>query len=205
MTHAVEPDRAGGGPASDFQHHTELPATGLSNVLDALLRRLGEGASWLWVAVMLVILVSVISRYVFSEGSVTLEELMWHISSIAWLIGLSYTLVHDAHVRVDVIHERLGLRTQIWIECLGLALLALPFLVIGIYLSVPYFHDSWLQGEVSQAPAGLPYRWFLKAFLPIAFALLAVAAVSRLLRCTALLFGWPQPRGRVSAGGATGP
>ena len=178
---------------ADFQHHTELPTTRLSRVLDRLLGRVGEAFSWLWLAVIGVILVSVISRYVFSEGSVTMEEIQWHISSMVWLVGLSYAFIHDSHVRVDVIHERLSLRKQVWIELLGLLVLALPFLVIGVYMGWPYFHESWLQGEVSQSPAGLPYRWLIKFFMPLAFALLVIAAFSRLLKCTAYLFGRPQP------------
>jgi TRAP-type mannitol/chloroaromatic compound transport system permease small subunit len=178
---------------ADFQHHTELPTTRASRLLDGFLDRVGRVFSFLWLAVIGVILVSVISRYVFSEGSVTMEEIQWHISSVAWLVGLSYAFVHDSHVRVDVIHERLSLRKQVWIELLGLLVLALPFLVIGVYMSWPYFYESFLQGEVSQAPAGLPYRWAMKFFMPLAFALLAIAGISRLLKCTALLFGWPQP------------
>lgn len=192
-------DARGPVPEVEFQHHTALPATRPSALLDGLLERVGSFASWLWLAVVGVILVSVISRYVFSEGSVMMEEIQWHISSMVWLIGLSYALVHDSHVRVDVIHERLGPRTQAWIELLGLLILALPFLAIGVYMGWPYFHESWLQGEVAQSPNGLPYRWFLKFFIPLAFALLVVAAFSRLLRCTAMLFGRPRPR-RPSAG-----
>lgn len=190
---------------ADFQHHTELPGTRPSRVLDRFLGRVGEAASWLWLAVIAVILVSVIARYVFSEGSVMMEEIQWHISSIAWLIGLSYAFVHDSHVRVDVIHERLTPRRQAWIELLGLLVLALPFLLIGIYMGWPYFYESYLQGEVAQSPAGLPYRWAMKFFMPLAFALLVVAAVSRLLRCTALLFGWPAPlRTSTESGRANG-
>lgn len=198
MSEGVDGPGTRHGLVADFQHHTELPTTRISLILDGLLRRAGEWFSWLWLACVAVILVSVISRYVFSEGSVMMEEIQWHISSAAWLIGLAYAFVYDSHVRVDVIHERLGLRTQVWIELLGLALLALPFLLIGLYMAWPYFHDSFLQGEVSQAPAGLPYRWAMKFFLPLAFALLSIAAVSRLLKCTALLFGWPMPLRRAT-------
>lgn len=187
-------DGDGHAPVADFQHHTELPTTRPSHALDGVLDFVGRMFSWLWLAVMAVILVSVISRYVFSEGSVMMEEIQWHISSVAWLIGLSYAFVHDSHVRVDVIHERLSLRRQVWVELLGLLLLALPFLAIGVYMGWPYFYESYLQGEVAQSPAGLPYRWAMKFFVPLAFALLVIAAVSRVLRCTALLFGWPQPR-----------
>lgn len=186
-------DSDGHSLVAEFQHHTELPTTGPSRVLDGILDRVGACFSWLWLAVVAVILVSVISRYVFSEGSVTMEEIQWHISSVVWLVGLSYAFIHDSHVRVDVIHERLSLRRQVWIELLGMLLLALPFLAIGVYMGWPYFHESFLQGEVSQAPAGLPYRWAMKFFLPLAFVLLVIAAISRVLKCTALLFGWPRP------------
>ena len=190
---------------SDFQHHTELPDTRISRFLERCIRWLGDCVSWLWLPLVAAILVSVISRYVFSAGSVTLEEVQWHISSIAWLIGLSYAFISDSHVRVDVIHERLSLRSQAWIELLGLLLMAIPFLAIGVYMTWPYFHESFLQGEVSQAPAGLPYRWAMKFFLLLAFVLLLVAAAARLLRCTALLFGWPRPvrRARAGSGPAT--
>lgn len=185
-------------------HHTELPRTAISDALDRALALIGKAASWFWLAVVAVILYAVVSRYAFNRGSVTLEEVQWHIASAVWLIGLSYAVVTDDHVRVDVLHERFGLRRQTWIECLGILFLLLPFLVIAFWEALPYFLSSWQQGERSQAPAGLPARWLLKLCLVLSFALLAVAATSRLLRCTALLFGWPSPRRMsVPAGGAT--
>ncbi len=172
-------------------HHTELPETTPSRLIDKALDKIGSLASWLWVAIMIVILVSVISRYVFGRGSIMLEEIQWHLYGVAWLIGLSYTLVHDDHVRVDVLHERLSLKAQVWIEFLGILLLLLPFLLIFLYDSVPYFLSSYEINERALAPDGLPARWALKFFIPFAVLLLIVAAVSRLLRCTALLFGVP--------------
>ncbi len=175
-------------------HHTELPETTPSRLIDKTLDKIGGLASWLWVAVMIVILVSVISRYVFGRGSIMLEEIQWHLYGIAWLVGLSYTMVHDDHVRVDVLHERLSLRAQVWIEFLGILLLLLPVLLMFLYDSVPYFLASSETNERALAPDGLPARWALKFFIPLAVLLLMAAAVSRLLRCTALLFGLPRAR-----------
>lgn len=103
----------------DAHHHTELPSTALSNILDAFVDRVGSYFSWLWIATVLVIIYSVVSRYAFGQGSVFLEELAWHLAGAAWLVGLSYTLVHDDHVRVDVLHERFSLKTQAWFEFIG--------------------------------------------------------------------------------------
>lgn len=172
-------------------HHTELPRTTLSDTLDALVDRIGILFSWLWILTVGVILYSVIARYVFSQGSVMLEEVQWHLAGAAWLVGLSYTLVHDDHVRVDVLHERFSLKAQAWCELLGILLLLMPFLIIALWEVTPYALSSFEQGERSQAPGGLPMRWILKFFLPFSMGLLMVAASSRLLKVTALLFNFP--------------
>lgn len=174
-------------------HHTKLPQTRISHALDVVLVRIGKTFSWLWLAVVGVIIYAVVGRYAFGQGSVTLEEVQWHIAGAAWLIGLSYTLATDDHVRVDVLHERFSLKTQGWIEFLGITLLLIPFLGFALYEAVPYALHSYEQGETSQSPAGLSHRWILKSILALSFALLLVGAFSRLLRVTALLFGLPQP------------
>ncbi len=176
-----------------LEHHTALPMTAPSRMMDAGLSVVGKAAAWLWLIVVFIIIWAVVGRYAFGQGSVTLEEWQWHLAGAAWLLGLAYTLSVDDHVRVDVIHERLSLRAQGWIELLGLVLLLIPFLLIGLWEAVPYAHSSFLQGEVSTAPAGLSNRWILKAVMALSFALLLVAAISRLMRVTALLFGLPRP------------
>ena len=175
----------------DPAHHLHLPTTQTSLFLDRLLDRIGSWASWLWLAVMAVILLSVIMRYMFGQGSIMLEEITWHIYGAAWLIGLSYALVHDDHVRVDVLHELFTPRTKARVEFFGILLLLLPFLIIFLWDSLPYFWEAFELGERSQAPDGLPARWVFKFFLPLSLFLLIVGAVSRLLKCSAQLFGRP--------------
>lgn len=178
---------------SDFTSHTRLPTTRPSQVLDGAINGVGYAFSWLWLAVIIVILTAVIGRYVFATSSVMLEEIEWHISGAAWMIGLSYTLVSDHHVRVDVLHERFSIKTQACIEMLGIALLLLPFCIVAIDTGWSVFLSSYQQGEVSRSPGGLPARYVLKFLIPLAFTLLAIGGVSRLLKCTALLFGLPRP------------
>lgn len=177
----------------ELSHHTELPRTAFSNFIENIIEKIGAFCSWFWVLAVGVILYSVISRYVFSQGTVLLEEVQWHLAGAAWLIGLSYTCIHDDHVRVDVIHENLKLKTQAWIELFGILILLLPFLIISLRELLPYVMASFQQGEQSQSPNGLPMRWILKSVLPLAISLLIAATVARLLRTTALLFGFPKP------------
>lgn len=185
---------SGSAALPEFVHQTELPPNRFSEAVDAALNTIGFLFSLLWLPVVGVIIYSVVGRYAFGQGSVMLEEISWHLAGAAWLVGLSYALVTDHHVRVDVLHERLSLNGKAWIEMFGILFLLLPFLVIALDRTFDYFLSSYQQNERSQAPAGLPARWALKGIMVLAFALLLAGAVSRLSKCTTQLFGWPQSR-----------
>jgi len=170
-----------------------LPRNRISNAIDTVVVAAGDAASWLWPILVAVVVLQVILRYGFGMGSVMIEELQWHIYAVGFMIGLSYCADVDRHVRVDALAERWPLRRRAWIELLGLSLFLLPFVVIVAYEGVPYAKSAFDFNEVSAAPGGLPYRWILKSFITIAFALLALTALSRLTRCTTMLFGFPRP------------
>jgi len=191
-----EAEYAGHGEPDDLHllvHHMVLPDTRISLMVDKFLLRVGGAASWLWIALMVVIVLNVVLRYVFGEGRVEFEEIQWHLYAIGFLIGLSYCMVADDHVRVDVLHDRFSLKTQAWVEVFGLVFFLLPFVALVLIYTIPFVQNSWEINEVSQAPAGLPYRWLIKSALLVGFALLGLAALARLTKATALLFKIPHP------------
>jgi len=166
-----------------------LPHTAFSRRVDPLLVKVGQWASWLWAILLVIIMVNVIVRYAFGMGRIEFEEIQWHLYSAGFLLGLAYAYQADVHIRVDVLHERLSPRRQAWVELYGTVLFLLPFIALVLIYSVPFVASSFRYAEVSQAPGGLPYRWIIKAMLPLGFALLLVAVISRLTRVWALLFG----------------
>ncbi|MFP2769414.1 TRAP transporter small permease subunit [Oceanisphaera sp. KMM 10153] len=170
----------------------ELPVNGLSQRLDAVVSAVGRLSSWLWLAVLVVVLTNVFSRFVLSAGSIALEELSWHLFGIAMMLTLGFAVVKDDHVRVDVLREKFSLRTQAIIELAGIVLLALPIMALMVDALVPYAYKAFVYNERSQAPSGLPYRFIFKSALPIGLLLVAMALFSRGLRCTTLLFAFPR-------------
>ncbi len=166
-----------------------LPETAFSRAIDGALDVMGRHISWLWLVLLGVIVVNVVMRYLFDEGHIELEELQWHLYSIGFLLGLSYTYQANGHVRVDVVLVKLSARNQAWLELYGILLALLPFIVLIIWYGIPYAMLSFELNEISQAPGGLPYRWFIKALLPLSFLLLLLAALARLTRLFAFLFG----------------
>jgi len=164
-------------------------AGGESNAVDRLILRIGRFLSWANGVLIIVIVLQVCLRYGFGRGMVALEELEWHLYSVAFMFGLSYAVVTNAHVRVDLISGFLSKRTREWIEILGTVILLLPFIAVVIVYGLEFFQSSWVRSERSLAPMGLPYRWFIKAVIPLSFALLALAALSRLVKAIQFLRG----------------
>jgi TRAP-type mannitol/chloroaromatic compound transport system permease small subunit len=165
-----------------------LPETAFSRRVDPLLVRIGKAISWIWLVLLVIIVANVLLRYVLSQGRIEFEEIQWHLYSIGFLLGMSYAYQADAHIRVDVLHERLSPRLQAWIELYGILLFLLPFIALILIFSLPFVAVSFELAEISQSPGGLPYRWAIKAALPVGFILLWFAVVSRLTRVWAYLF-----------------
>ena len=165
-----------------------LPHTGLSRRIDSFLDVIGRATSYIWIVLLCVIVVNVILRYALSEGRIELEELQWHLYSVGFLLGLSYAYKADTHIRVDLVHERLKSHHKAWIELYGILLFLLPFVFLVLIYGVPFVGSSYALSEVSPSPGGLPYRWLIKAALPLGFGFLLLAVISRLLRVWSFLF-----------------
>ena len=130
-------------------------------------------------AIVLVMAFNVLLRYFFRTGSVAMQELEWHLMAPICMLGLSYAILKDGHVQVDILYGRFPERVQrhhpvhldaCW-SCWSSAIL--------LKLSIPYVLQSYNIGEKSPDPGGLTHRWILKSMLPIGFALLLSRALRR--------------------------
>jgi TRAP-type mannitol/chloroaromatic compound transport system permease small subunit len=159
----------------------------ISDGIGAAVVGIGRVAAWSAVLLVAVILFDVVSRRFFAVGSSKLQELEWYLHTLLFVFCLGLGYVHDTHVRIEILSERLGERTRCWIEAAGCVLFLIPFCLIVIYYSGELTHRSWLKGEVSASATGLPYRWIIKAALPAGMTVLLAAAVSVLLKRIVML------------------
>ena len=175
-------------------HRERFPHTRLSAVTRRFFAQVSRTVSWVWIALIAVIVLNVTMRYLFGEGRIEFEEIQWHLYAIGFLVGIATCMDSDDHVRVDVFHERMSLRSQAWVELYGLLLLFFPFVISVLSFSLPFVSYSFAIAEVSDAPGGLPFRWVIKSFLSLSMLLLIVGGISRLSRVTSYLFGMPAYR-----------
>jgi len=154
----------------------------LSYFLDRLSKYAGIVSALLVMLLALLVAYDAGMRYLFSEGSIALQELEWHLFDIVFLLGLSYALKHDKHVRVDIFFERYTHDTKAIVHILSMLLLVLPFSLLFVTDAFEMVWQSFLQHEVSPDPGGLESRWIIKSFLVVGFVLLIIQAISEVLK-----------------------
>jgi TRAP-type mannitol/chloroaromatic compound transport system permease small subunit len=163
-------------------------ASGARAGIERLVDVVGECTSWIALAIVALMATNVLLRYLFRTGSVWAQELEWHLLVPLVLFGMSYALRHGDHVRVDILYARFSPRAKVTVDLLS-AVLCLALSVIVIALSLHYVEQSYVIGEQSQDPGGLPYRFLLKGLIPVGFALLLVQSVAVALGCVEKLRG----------------
>ncbi len=172
--------------------------------IDRFNETVGRLTYWLTLLMVLVGAFNALARYFdrytgLSLSSNTFVESQWYLFSLVFLLGAAYTLKHEAHVRVDVLYGRLGVRGKAWINVIGTVLFLIPFSILMIAVSWPAVYNSWQVLEVSPDPGGLP-RYPIKTVIPIAFILLIFQGISMIVRQVEVLRATAEAAGEEEGG-----
>ena len=160
--------------------HTGARAGGVRARIERFVDVIGAATSWVALVIVALMATNVLLRYLFRIGSVWSQELEWHLLVPLILFGMSYALRHGEHVRVDILYAKFSDRTKVYVDLLS-ALLCFALSVLVIWFSLKYVQQSYVIGEQSQDPGGLPYRFLLKALIPTGFALLLAQSIASAL------------------------
>nr|VFJ46949.1 MAG: TRAP-type mannitol/chloroaromatic compound transport system, small permease component [Candidatus Kentron sp. FM]VFJ50032.1 MAG: TRAP-type mannitol/chloroaromatic compound transport system, small permease component [Candidatus Kentron sp. FM]VFK08711.1 MAG: TRAP-type mannitol/chloroaromatic compound transport system, small permease component [Candidatus Kentron sp. FM] len=154
----------------------------LQKLSDRFTDVLGYTAGVLVLLTLLNVFYDAMMRYFFHTGSIALQEMEWHMFSLLFLFGISYTLKEDGHVRVDLVYSRLGPRAKASINLLGTLFFLIPLSVLIIQGSLSFVEEAYELGEISGDPGGLTHRWLIKAMIPISFLFLLCTMVGFVIR-----------------------
>lgn len=176
----------------------------LSRIIDMINIAIGKSVIWLVLVAVLVSAYNAIVRYLgeavsflpIPRASNSLLELQWYLYGAVFMLAAAYTLQRNEHIRIDIVSNRLSKRTRDWIDLLGHTLFLLPFTVLMVWLSWPWFLRSFRSGEVSTNAGGL-IVWPAKALVLAGFVLLTAQALSEIIKRLAVIRGViddPMPR-----------
>ncbi|MGO3927288.1 TRAP transporter small permease subunit [Rhodopseudomonas pseudopalustris] len=170
----------------------------LSRVIDAVNSVIGRWISWLILIAVVISATNAVVRKTLDVSSNLFLEMQWVLFSVVFLLCSPWTLLNNEHIRIDIINHALPLKLRSWIDMIGHVFFLLPFAVIMLWWSIPFFLNSWHQNEQSFSAGGLP-QWPAKSLIMVACVLLIIQAISEIIKRAAMLMG------RIPDSNASGP
>ncbi len=159
-----------------YKHYCQL-----ANGINQLSEWVGQFVAWLTLFMVIITFLVVVLRYGFSLGWIAMQESVSYLHALVFLLGASYALKHQAHVRVDVFYQKFSATTKAWINLLGCLLFLIPVCSMTFYLSWQYVLDSWAVYEGSREAGGLAGVYLLKTSILVMASLLLLQGIAQLI------------------------
>ncbi len=160
----------------------------ISGAIDRVTAFIGQSVMWLILLSVLVSAGNATSRKLFSLSSNAWLELQWYLFAGAYLLAAAYTLQRNDHIRIDIVSGMLPKSVRNWIDVVGHVIMLLPFMILMIKESLPWFIQSYRIGEMSSNYGGL-ILWPAKGLIVAGFFLLAIQGLSELVKRVAVMRG----------------
>ena len=161
---------------------------GLSRVIDAVNRTIGRYSSWMILLAVIVSAVNAVVRKLFDMSSNAWLELQWQLFGAVFLLCAAWALLTNEHIRIDIVSNLLPKRVRDAIDIFGHVIFLLPFTIVMVVTSVPFFLSSLRINEQSMNAGGLAV-WPAKLLVLIGFFLLLLQCISELIKRIAIISG----------------
>jgi len=161
--------------------------------IEALNAGIGRAAAWLTAAMVAVQVAGVVLRYVFGLNWLVLQEGVIYLHGFGFMLAAAYTLVHDGHVRLDIVYRGASAGYRAAVDLAGSLLLLLPACGLVLAQSIPYVHRSWVSMEGSTSLSGIQAVYLLKTAIPVFAVLLGLQGLALAARGVLVLRGRTPP------------
>lgn len=148
--------------------------------IDLINRRAAEAACYLGLLLMISMTYEVVMRYVFTKPTSWSMELSQFLFCIMIVLGGAWGLEVGAHVNVDILYSRFGVRTRAIISIITYLLL-FGFLIFMIWITLKSAMQSLAWAETSGSGWDPPI-YPIKFFVPLGALLLLLQAIARFIR-----------------------
>ena len=169
----------------------------LASILAAIEFALGRLAGWLLIALLILINVEVVARYVFGRSTLVADEYGGYLMAWITMLGAIHLLRADRHLTMTWLVDRLSPRAQ---NRVGICAAVVGLTISGVllYSTCLLVAGSARFGSTSIQPSATPLVW-PQLTLPLGYALLCLAYVEEILRRA---LGLATRRGDADVGGS---
>ena len=149
-------------------------------------------------AVVIAELAIVFTRFIFSYEQAFMGDLVRFWYGALFLFASAYTLLEEAHVRVDVFYAGYSTRKRALVNAIGSIFLGLSvswtIMIIGMGSEVGIINMPVINFEVSQSGYGMYVKYLMASFLGVFAVTMAVQFISYFLDAIADYRGDPGKR-----------
>ena len=148
-----------------------------------------RSVGFIWLAVLVVAseFFIVVSRFIFEYEQAFQGDLVRFWYSALYLFASAYALMHEGHVRVDVLYTGFSERKKAWTNSMGSLLLGIPLCLIVLFLGMggkaSIINGPVISFEITQQGSNGLYLLYLMAVY------LAVFGVTMLIQFTSYFMG----------------
>ena len=152
-------------------------------IIEKITLKVGRTTSWLILFMTLTAFSVALLRYFFNIGFVWMQESYIWMHGLVFLLGSSYTLLEDKHVRIDIFYRRFNEKYKAYVNILFSFFFIFQFIFIISKYSIPYILKSWASLEKSREAGGLHFLYLYKTSIILFCFLLFIQTISLILRC----------------------
>jgi TRAP-type mannitol/chloroaromatic compound transport system permease small subunit len=157
-----------------------------TNGLDTVSEWTGRIFVWLIIPLTAVVVFEVIATKFFNRPHIWAPEVIAYLYGPYFMLVAAYTLLHQAHVRIDVISAKFSARTQGILDIITYLVFFFPFCTIVFVQGIVFAQTSWSIGETSDS-AALSVLPLIKTVIPLTFALLLIQGLANFIRSIMLV------------------
>ncbi|MCP4330827.1 MAG: TRAP transporter small permease subunit [Alphaproteobacteria bacterium] len=156
-----------------------------------------RSVGFMWLALLVVVaeLQIVILRFIFSYEQAFMADLVRFWYAALFLFASAYTLLHEGHVRVDLLYAGFSVRRKAWSNLIGSLLLGVPvcWIILGLGMADKggTIISPLLNFEVTQAGFGMYVKYFMAGFLIVYAVSMLVQFMSYFLNSAGILLHEP--------------
>jgi TRAP-type mannitol/chloroaromatic compound transport system permease small subunit len=154
---------------------------GVLRLADMVNETVGRVVSFLVLATTLIVVYDITARNVFGMPTQWVFELTKQFYAAHFMLLGGYALLHDSHIRIEVVREHLSERVKHVLEIIGYLVFFFPFMAVMLWFGWRFAARSWAAGETTWGVIQLPV-YPIKSAIIVAAALLTIQAIAQFTR-----------------------
>jgi TRAP-type mannitol/chloroaromatic compound transport system permease small subunit len=154
---------------------------GILRLADLINEVVGRVVSFLVVAITLIVVYDITARNVFGMPTQWVFELTKQLYAAHFILLGGYALLHDSHIRVEVVREHLSERLKHILEIIGYIVFFFPFIALMLWYGWRFAMRSWAAGETTWGVFQIPV-YPIKTAIVVAAVLLLIQGLAQFVR-----------------------